>query len=207
MCDWNTHLYCAHKVNQRLKFEGQELDMFMFGNLLPDVNMGWIIAPEVRLEQCYTHFDGMGQEYFWAPQRFYEKYKEAIDSRDPLHLGYLFHLWMDVANMTYFVNKIPMSQMISDYHKVRELKWKDTSIFIRNHKFTLSDNNVNSIVSHAKAIDEVNISKSDLLKVVDYINEGTREFEADSYQLYSEKELEDFYERNCSDFISWLAKI
>lgn len=204
MSDWNTHLYCANRVNQVLQYQGKDLDLFLFGNILPDVNMGWIITPDVRLEQADTHFDAMGQEYFWAPLRFYEEYREAIDSREPLHMGYLFHLWLDVSFMTYFVSRMPMSLMVSDYHKVRELKWKDAGLFINDYKCPLSPENIDDIVSQAKSIREVNISKQDLQKVVEYTGAGSKEYEGDEYQLFSEKELADFYDRICSDFMAWI---
>lgn len=204
MADWNTHLYCAHRVNRVLQYDGKDLDMFLFGNLLPDVNMGWIIECGAHLEQADTHFDAIGQEYFWAPLRFYEKYKTEIDSEDPLFLGYLFHLWLDVSFMTDFVNRIPMSQMISDYHNVRQLKWKDAGLFSKEYRFPLSAEHIDDIVVHSKAIEEISITADDLLRVVEYTNSESQEYEADEYYLYTKEEFAEFYERICCDFISWV---
>lgn len=207
MADWNTHLYCAHRVNQELQFAGKDMDEFLFGNLLPDVNMGWIITPEVRLEQADTHFDAIGQEYFWAPLRFYEKYKNEIDEKDPLCLGYLFHLWIDVSLMTNFVSKIPMSQMISDYHGVRAIKWKDAGLFIKKYKFPLSSENIDDIVKHSKVVDEINVTKEDLIKVVEYSKANLQEYSADEYCLYTKEEFAVFYEKICCDFIAWVKSL
>jgi len=207
MADWNTHLYCANKVNESLQLEGRDLDLFLFGCLLPDINMGWLITPKVRLEQAETHFDAIGQEYFWAPLRFYEKYKEAIHAGNPLYLGYLFHLWLDVSFMTNFVSKVPMSEMISNYHKVREIKWKDAGLFIRDYKCPLSAEHVDEIVNEAKAIEEVRITKKDLLLVVEYMKDASPEYEGEEYFLYTEEEFAAFYEKVCQDFIGWTRKM
>ena len=134
MAEWNTHLYCARKVNETLNLIGYELDLFLYGNLLPDVNAGWLINPKVKLEQPLTHFEAIGQGYFWSPHTFYEEYKEEIKAKNPLFLGYLFHIWLDVKVMTDFVSRVPMSKMINDGYEVRSWKWKDMGVFIKNKK-------------------------------------------------------------------------
>lgn len=207
MSDWNTHLYCANIVNKSLKLDGKELDMFRFGNLLPDVNMGWIIEPDVKKYQEETHFDAMGQDYFWAPLRFYEKYEDYIKTRNPIFCGYLFHLWLDVAFMTNFVSKIPMSDMISRHYKVRQSKWKDGELFIKDHHFSLSSENIRDIQEASKNIEEVSISENDLKKVVDYINNYKCECDGDEYAVYSSFELEQFYKSVSNDFVSWIESL
>jgi len=206
MADWKTHLYCANRVNETFDLKGKELDQFLFGSLLPDVNMGWVITPEVTLAQDVTHFDEIGQEYFWAPLRFYEKYKADIDSKNPLYLGYLFHLWLDVSIMADFVSRVSMSDMINNYHDVRQWKWKDLDLFIKDYKYELSAEYIDDIINQSKNIEEVQITKGDLLSVVDYIN--TFEINADyDYFVYTEQELADFYEKICLDFIKWTKNI
>lgn len=204
MSDWNTHIHCANIVNKELKFSGKDLDLFLYGNLLPDVNMGWIIAPEVRLEQADTHFDGMGQEYFWAPLRFYDKYKDEINKRNPIYLGYMFHLWMDVCFMSDFVSRISMSEMIDKRYEVREIKWKDAAVYIKDYRHELSSDNIDEIVEAARGIDEVQLVKSDLLKVADYVNAGASEYDGGDYRVYTTDEFDKFYEKTCQDFIKWV---
>lgn len=204
MSDWKTHLYCAHKVNEALGFEGKDLDMFLYGNLFPDINMGWIITPGVKLKQATTHFDGVGQEYFWVPLKFYDKYKDLIDSRNPLLLGYLFHLWLDVKFMTDFVSRMPMSKIINERKNVREWKWNDSRLFINKYRFTLSDENHEEIVEAAKLIEEVQVSLNDLAEVKKYVDNLEDEVEEGEYIIYSEDVFEQFYEQVCSDFIGWI---
>lgn len=206
MADWNTHLYCAYRVNETLGFEGRDLDMFLYGSLLPDINLGWLIKPEVRLEQADTHFDAVGQEYFWAPARFCDKYPEQIKARDPLFLGYLFHLWLDVAIMTDFVSKVPMSEMIGRRHEVREWKWKDMAMFIKEHHYSLSTANLKEIAERAALIEEIRVTEPDLLKAADFVENVSAEFESDRYYLYTGDELSQFFEKTCRDFVRWAGK-
>ena len=204
MSDWNTHLYCAHRVNEALQFQDKELEMFLYGNLLPDINMGWLIHPNVVMHQEDTHFDALGQEYFWAPLRFYEKYEKKIAEKHPLYLGYLFHLWLDVSYMTDFVSRIPMSQMIEKYHEVRQWKWKDGGLFIKRFHYTLSDEIFDDILAESAEIEEVKLTKDDLRQVVDLLKGNATEYDGKEYYLYTEDDLTAFYEKVCSDFIGWI---
>lgn len=194
-------------VNEALRLSGKDLDMFMFGNLLPDVNMGWIIEPDVKLRQADTHFDAVGQDYFWAPRRFYEEYEAEIKAKKPLFLGYLFHIWLDVSFMTDFVSKVPMSDMVSRHYKVRESKWKDCGLFIKDYHFTLSDEYIYEICEASKSIAEIKISENDLKKVADNINNTCSEFAGEEYTVYKPSELKRFYESVSADFISWISTI
>lgn len=203
MADWNTHLYCATKVNEALAFSGKDLDLFLYGNLFPDINMGWIITPETKLEQVVTHFDTVGQGYFWEPKRFYEKYMTEIKGKSPLHLGYMFHLWLDVSIMTDFVSRVSMSQMVSNKDETKKLKWKDMRIFINDYKFTLSDEYMDDILDASKSIEEVSVTKSDLIKVHDFINDYSSEYTDEEYSVYTSELLADFYDKTCRDFIKW----
>lgn len=207
MSDWNTHLYCAHRVNEALQFQDKELEMFLYGNLLPDINMGWLIHPNVVMHQEDTHFDALGQEYFWAPLRFYEKYEKKIAEKHPLYLGYLFHLWLDVSYMTDFVSRIPMSQMIEKYHEVRQWKWKDGGLFIKRFHYTLSDEIFDDILDESAEIEEVKLTKDDLRQVVDLLRGNAIEYDGKEYYLYTEDDLTAFYEKVCSDFIGWINRL
>lgn len=207
MSDWNTHLYCAHRVNEALQFQDKELEMFLYGNLLPDINMGWLIHPNVVMHQEDTHFDALGQEYFWAPLRLYEKYEKKIAEKHPLYLGYLFHLWLDVSYMTDFVSRIPMSQMIEKYHEVRQWKWKDGGLFIKRFHYTLSDEIFDDILAESAEIEEVKLTKDDLRQVVDLLKGNATEYDGKEYYLYTEDDLTAFYEKVCSDFIGWINRL
>ncbi len=207
MADWNTHLYCATKVNESLAFSGRDLDLFLYGNLFPDINMGWIITPDVKLEQKDTHFDTVGQGYFWEAQRFFNKYRDEIVNKSPLHIGYMFHLWLDVSIMTDFVSRVSMAALVSNTVETKKLKWKDMRIFIKDYKFTLSSENLDEVYSSASSIDEVNITKNDLIKVRDFINDYVPEYVDEDYSIYSAEVLALVYDKICNEFISWCNSV
>lgn len=165
--------------------------------------LGWIIEPDVNLDHFDTHFDEAGPEYYWAAYRFCEKYAEEIRNKEPLCLGYLFHLWMDIAVMTDFVSRVPMSQLIEHRLEVREMKWKDMGKFIKGHCYTLSDENFDEILKRSKVIEEIDLTRDDLVKVRASVNSAASEFEGEEYSIYTPEALAEFYEKNCRDFIGW----
>ncbi|MCQ2534808.1 MAG: hypothetical protein MJ172_09605 [Clostridia bacterium] len=209
MADWNTHLYCAQKVNETLKFEGLEKDMFLFGNLMPDVNAGWLISPKTKIDQPITHFEAIGQGYFWCPHTFYSKYQAEIHKKNPLMLGYLFHLWLDVKIMTDFVSRVPMSKMLSNGYEVRSYKWKDMSVFIDDKKQCLdaSPENLKKIAEATKLISEIDVVEEDLVKVEDFLKKLLNEPSEYQYMIYTEQDFVDFYEKTCDDFTQWVLNL
>lgn len=208
MADWFTHLYCANIVNESLKYEGMQKDMFLYGNIMPDINPGWIIEPDTRIEQPITHIeDGWkGQDYFWEPQRFYEKYKEEISANNPLYVGYMFHLWLDVTAMTAFVGRIPMSDMIMRGYDVRQWKWQDLENFSRNYPQKISTDYVAQVAEAASGIEEIKITENDLRKVASYLEYHATEDCNYGYHVFDEKSLVALWESACSDFVKWIGE-
>lgn len=209
MSDWWTHLYCANKVNEKIGYAGVQKDLFLYGNILPDINPGWLIEPETQIDQSITHFeiDWCGQGYFWVPQRFFEEYMEKDNKVNPLKLGYLFHIWLDVSFMTEFMSRVPVSDTINRGFEVREWKWKDNEIFIKKYPQQLSIENIFEVVNIAKEIKEINVTRNDLLKVPAYLEEFGRKRTNDEYHVFDEKSLSDFYEKLCDDFTKWAQSL
>lgn len=205
MADWNTHLFCANKVNESLGFEGAALEMFLYGNLLPDVNPGWLIKPKNHIDQPITHFEaGMaGQDYFWVPKRFFEKYKEKIIVKNPVYLGYLFHLWVDVTLMTNFVSRVKMSDMIDNGKEVREWKWKDVYAFIKKYTVNLPIDNIDLVVEEAKEIEEISVVREDLLQIPDFLINLAKENEYTEFGVFDQESASAFFESVCDDFVFW----
>lgn len=206
MADWSTHLYCAEKVNQVLKFEGVDLDVFLYGNLLPDINPGWVVRPSVQIDQSITHFEEgyTGQAYFWAPVRFLEKYTAEIQRKNPIFLGYLFHLWIDVGVMTAFMSRVPFSAMMKDGSEVNRIKRNDLNIYIKKYPQRLATDNIAAVVRAAEGIKEISITKEDLEQVPGSIDNGPADIIDGKYHVFDEKSLDVFYAQSCSDFVAWL---
>lgn len=210
MAEWNTHLYCARKVSEKLNLEDVQKDLFLFGNLIPDVNPGWVIKPETRIEQYITHFDveKSGPQYFWEAYRFYEKYEAEIRKKNPVYLGFLFHLWVDVKLTSDFMSRVPMSQMISRGIDVREWKWKDNRLFIKDFPQTISRENIALAVEAAKGIEEINVTENDLNHAVDFlenrnVGDGIDDY---SYQVYGQESMRKLFDEISLDFVEWVKQ-
>lgn len=207
MADWNTHIYCALKVNEKLQFEGAKLEKFLYGNILPDVNMGWLLEPEVLLEQKVTHFDGMGQEYFFGPKKFFDKYEEKIREKNPIYLGYLFHLWLDVSIMTNYVSKVPMSEIVMHGSEVREWKWNDMAVFIKKFSYDLSSDYISEILEECKGIEEVKVTSKELMMIPGLLKQTRLENTSKQYLHFDEKMMKEFYSVICKDFTDWIRNL
>lgn len=207
MADWNTHIFCALKVNEKLHFEGADLEKFLYGNIFPDINMGWLLQPELVLEQKVTHFDGMGQEYFFGPKKFFDKYEARIMEKNPLYLGYLFHLWLDVSIMTNYIAKVPMSDVVMNGSLVREWKWNDMAVFIKKFSYELSSEHIDEILEESKGIEEVSLTAEELRQIPKLLKDARRENNCKQYLHFDEKMMKDFYDRICKDFTDWYRNI
>ena len=204
MADWSTHIYCAKKVNEELKFFGTDANLFLYGNILPDINTGWVFKPAVHIDQSITHFEAgySGQDYFWSPRRFYEKYSDEIKARKPLFMGYLFHLWLDVAVTTDCFSRVLFSELINKGYDVRRFKRNDLNVYIRKYPQTISASDIDAVVEAAKDIDEVSVCAGDLLEVSEALSRFSKDIIEDRYFVYSEQDLDEFYEKVCKDFVN-----
>lgn len=207
MADWQTHLYCANKVNEVLGMKGDDLTLFLYGNLLPDINPGWNIEPKVQMPQYVSHFDDgtYGPDYFWEAQRFFEKYKEEIRAGKPLYLGYLFHLWLDVKIQTDFMSRVPMSYMLMRGYEVREWKWKDMAVFIKKYPAMLTCEKPEMIVKAAEGISEIDICEEDLLKIPGFLELQAKDEVPYEYHIMDEASFIEFFDKLCRDFTDWVG--
>lgn len=207
MADWITHLHCAHKANEILKFEGGEAEMFFYGNLLPDINPGWVTEPKVQIMQDKTHFAEAGPSYYWAYQRFYEKYEQKIKEGNPLFIGYLFHLWLDIGIMTEYVQRVPLEDFIIKGLDVREQKWKDMNVYIKPYTYELTTDSLSAIVRESKFIEEIDICEEDLRNVAAKLLVLIQENTDKEYVYFDEETLKNFYDRTSAQFAAFIKDV
>ena len=57
MPNWKTHIEFGKRVNKKLNYTDKELELFLFGNLLPDINNGYMI-PDIstKIDHEITHY-------------------------------------------------------------------------------------------------------------------------------------------------------
>ena len=106
MPSWPVHLVIAKKVNAKLKLNE---DLFLYGNLIPDVDKGTKIT---RYEAHYYNetlpFPTVPQEKMININKFINVYKDALNN--PLILGYYSHLLTD----QFYNEKIYTTKWIQD---------------------------------------------------------------------------------------------
>ena len=161
--------------------------------------------PSVHIDQSITHFENgfSGQDYFWSPMRFYEKYASEISKKNPVILGYLFHLWLDVNVMTFFMSRVPFSDVINNGSEVNKWKRNDLNVYIHEYPQQLGIENVAAVVEASKRIEEISISEKDLLQVPCKVDNSVTDMIDGKYHIFDEKTLDEFYERICKDFVNW----
>lgn len=106
MPSWSVHLAVAKKVNKKLKLND---DLFLYGNLIPDVDKGTIIT---RYGAHYYNeklpFPTVPQEKMIDINKFLSVYKSKLGN--PLILGYYSHLLTD----QFYNEKVYTSKWVQD---------------------------------------------------------------------------------------------
>lgn len=183
MPNWKTHLEVANRLNKKLNFSGYDLELFLIGNILPDINNGHIVKDvSIHIKHKITHFDG---EDFNTYKRFGNIYNIY---ESPLYLGYYTHLYTDYYFNNNFYSKLNDEYKHLDRDELRILKQSDFRIFNNNFNDNkIYINNVSDIVKEVTKIDRVFLINDDIVKVVNYINNQDK-YEGD-YKYFSNEEL------------------
>ena len=165
MPSWNIHLESGEKLAQKLHFTPEKKREFLVGCLLPDINNGYINSPKF----VYSHHDTHYAFDEKSSLNFYADYSEKIREREPIFLGYLFHLFLDgYFNYDFYYNSkhSPITQNL-DEDKKRDIKHHDFWLFDTNfhHTLDLTPEMVEKIVPLANQIKSINVTAEDLLEI------------------------------------------
>lgn len=199
MPSWKTHLEIGERLNKYLKFDKENLSIFLFGTLLPDINNGYVVSGISRIiRHNVTHLgDGIDKYY----HDFYNKYESEIRSMNPIFLGYFVHLFTDYMFNNNFYKRFD-SEDINNIN-LKKLKHNDFKVF--NNYFinrTISIININDLLTQANKIDNVSITEYDIYKVIDYLdNYSTID---GNFKLYTIDELSDLLDNTISKCLNIL---
>lgn len=163
MPGWNIHLEAGERVAQRLKLSPKEKEEFLLGCILPDINNGYINKVKVTKEHEETHFSQRRR----GALDFLVKYGRKIKDREPVYLGYLFHLYTDGFFNENFYEAILGTEMGKLNHE-QKLEIKHNDFWIYDAKFrerNLEIEDLGNVVRKANEIEEVEISEEDVLEV------------------------------------------
>lgn len=50
--NWKVHLEIAKKLNKQINFDKEDLNLFLLGNIAPDINNGFIVK---EISHIYNH--------------------------------------------------------------------------------------------------------------------------------------------------------
>ncbi|MBQ3436855.1 hypothetical protein IJG26_02815 [Candidatus Saccharibacteria bacterium] len=193
MPSWNIHLEAGERLAKKLKFSGAKRNEFLLGCLLPDINNGYInkVGIEKPHEETHYAFDNK------SSLNFYADYKNEIDEKEPLYLGYLLHLYTDGYFNYDFYRKIKHSKIGKNltHEEKREIKHHDYWIYDTNfhHQLGLTDHaEARRLAKLANQIASTEITAEDLEDVERIMTNKKLclAMQGKPYLFYSKKDLD-----------------
>lgn len=219
MPNWGEHLLIANKILKKIKLNE---NLFLFGNILPDVQDGFLVKGISNIQpHKINHYDLNGENYNPNNKKeyevFYEMYSKKMDN--PIIIGYLAHLitdslWNDIFyngkcvkendKLIGFINK--KGELIKgDKNDLRKNKQNDFGIFssyiYKNYNMKLPEFSL-EVSKNANIIENININDEDVKKVVDYIKQTQIDSKDENLetQIFTIEELEKQID-NTVDFV------
>ena len=203
MPSWNIHLEAGTRLADKLKLSEPKRKEFLFGCLLPDINNGYINHVKTRKHHYETHY-AFDQK---SSLNFYAENKAQIDAREPIFLGYLFHLYTDGYFNYDFYRTIKRSELGKDldHDEKCEIKHHDFWIFDSNFHHHLSIKNraesrhlaklANTI--HVAEIEPEDIEDIERVLLDENLNSSVK---GEPYTFYTEKRLNDLIDSTIESF-------
>ena len=209
MPNWGEHLLIANKILKKVKIDE---NLFLFGNILPDVQDGYlvkgisnIVPHKINHYDIYDKFTLVKHKLGY--ENFYDIYKEKLNN--PIIFGYLAHLMTDAFwNNSFYTKKCinENNESVGYITRSGELikkprlelrtdKQKEFEIFqnyiYQNYDMKLPEYS-QKIVKNANIIETININQDDVKKVVEYIKETKNNSKNQNQEtkIYKIEELE-----------------
>ena len=165
MPSWNIHLEAGERLAKKLKFSAKQRKEFLLGCLLPDINNGYVNHVKITKPHHSTHY-AYDQK---SSLNFYANHKKQIDAKNPIYLGYLFHLYTDgFFNYDFYrtIKNSPLNKHNEDEN--RKIKHHDFWIYDLNFNHHLGIKNLNeakNLAAAANQISAIEIMSEDILDV------------------------------------------
>lgn len=207
---WGEHLMIANKIlnkNQnRIKIDK---NLFLFGNILPDVQDGYLIKDISHIvKHTINHYDfNNGKNVY---ENFYDKYCNQLDNS--IVLGYLSHLMTDYLWNKMFDERCIIdsnNEFIGYYNSENQVvkKDKENARLDKQTDFRIFENYIfcnfdvdipkynENILKNCNSIKTVNINKEDIEKVLNYINNLKDNLICnENLKIFNKEELESYME-------------
>lgn len=199
MPNWRIHLEVARRINKEIKYTENDLDFFMLGNILPDINNAYTIEDvSKKISHRYTHFK---QEEKEMHIEFLNQYKEEVFS-NPLFYGYFVHLYTDYLWNTNFKKKAQHIEELKGLSKVdlRIIKQRE----FRSYNNNFMDNHLHvkktkKAAKECKKIDRVSIKEKDIKKIIEVLN--VPRISSKKLKYYTKEELDNLLNETVNNII------
>lgn len=202
MPSWNIHLEAGERLAKKLKFTGAKRQEFLFACILPDINNGYINKVKTRKHHEETHY-AYDQR---SSLNFYAENRELINARDPIYLGYLFHLYTDgFFNYDFYrtIKRHKLGQGLNHDAKCK-IKHHDFWLYDTNfhHELNLTSDDLPALAARANTIPATDITTEDIADVIRIITEDAlnQSLRGDKYQFYTKKRLDELMEDMIESF-------
>lgn len=187
MPNWMTHLEIAKRANKKYNYKGKNLELFFIGNILPDINNGFIVTDVSNIiSHNVTHFT---TNDIYSYKNFKEKYK--LNMNNPLIMGYYTHLLTDFTWNNDFYSSVESDKKLHNLKKEELKKIKQSDFKVYDNKYmndSINIHDISNVVENSKDIEEISIDNNDIMKVINYINNHKNYDE--QLKFYCEKELD-----------------
>ena len=204
MPGWNIHLEAGERVAKKLKFTKLSKKEFLLGCILPDINNGYINRVKRRKHHEETHY-AYNQK---SSLNFYAENRGKILEKDPIFLGYLFHLYTDGFFNYDFYRTIKRDKKGRDLDRdaKRELKHHDFWLYDINfhHELGVKQDELKKLARRANQVFAVEITPEEILEVeqilvADNLNDDLK---GQKYQFYTKKRLDELMEDMIESFMN-----
>ena len=226
MPSWGIHLVTANEILKKIDIEDK--NAFLIGNFIPDAERHVINDFSIFVPYDITHFPEL-QEVEGKLDKlpnyinFFQKYSNKMNT--PLVLGYLIHLltdyyWNRTTHLRYTIkdeNGVCIalklnngSQIYADKNIRRKLKHNDFYLFenfltqTNSLEFPIYKENLNIYI---KDIEETKYTKSDFIKIVDFLNNKfiiEKDKITDDYKLFTLEQLKKDFDDSIKFIINFL---
>jgi len=202
MPSWNIHLEAGNRLADKLKLAKKPRKEFLLGCLLPDINNGYINQVKIKKHHEETHY-AYDQK---SSLNFYAENREKINQKDPIFLGYLFHLYTDgFFNYDFYrtIKRSPLGKGL-DHDAKREIKHHDFWLYDTNfhHELNLEPKELSVLAKRANEVPATDITAEDIADVERILADTTlnSSIKGDKYQFYTKKRLDNLLEDMLDSF-------